>query len=60
VPYLIDVAKRANVSIATVYATFTGGSVSKGTRQRVLDAAQAVGYTYVPRRRKRPRGRRTG
>ena len=40
-----DVAKRAGVSRSAVSRTFTpGASVSEETRQRVMEAAQALGY----------------
>lgn len=40
-----DVAKLANVSQSAVSRTFTAGaSVSKATRERVLDAADKLGY----------------
>ena len=41
-----DVARKAGVSIATVSAALNGkGPVSEETRQRVADAAAAVGYS---------------
>jgi DNA-binding LacI/PurR family transcriptional regulator len=41
----IDVARLANVSQSAVSRTFTpGASVSDDTKQRVLDAAKALGY----------------
>lgn len=41
----IDVARLANVSQSAVSRTFTtGASVSEDTKQRVLDAAKALGY----------------
>lgn len=40
-----DVARRAGVSSSAVSRTFTpGASVSPGTRKRVLEAAEALGY----------------
>lgn len=40
-----DVAKKANVSAAAVSYVFSGkGRVSNETRERVLEAAQALGY----------------
>lgn len=49
-PRLIDVARRAGVSKATASRTFTGNAVvNEQTRQRVLEAARALGYTYRPR-----------
>jgi DNA-binding LacI/PurR family transcriptional regulator len=44
-PTIIDVARRAGVSKSVVSRVFTGqGSVGAGTRQRVLDAAEELGY----------------
>lgn len=41
----IDVARMANVSQSAVSRTFTpGASVSDDTKQRVLEAAQSLGY----------------
>jgi DNA-binding LacI/PurR family transcriptional regulator len=44
-PTAQDVAARAGVSVSAVSRTFTpGASVSKKTRERVLEAAAALGY----------------
>ena len=44
-PTIKDVAKEAGVSIATVsYVLNDSGAVSNGTRQRVLQAVQKLGY----------------
>jgi len=43
-PTIIDVAKAAGVSIATVSRTLNDGLVSARTRDRVMDAVQRLGY----------------
>ena len=44
-PTIRDVAKEANVSVATVsYVLNNSGSVSEETRQRVLQAVEKLGY----------------
>jgi len=44
-PTIKDVAKEASVSVATVsYVLNNSGSVSDGTRQRVLRAVEKLGY----------------
>ena len=46
---LADVAKASNVSPATVSLVLRGkAGVGQQTRQRVLDAAQALGYIHKP------------
>ncbi|MDR1851500.1 MAG: LacI family transcriptional regulator [Propionibacteriaceae bacterium] len=44
-PTLDDVAQLAGVSASTVSRTFSDGTVSPATRQRVLEAAEQLGYT---------------
>ncbi|KKB12619.1 hypothetical protein VE25_06825 [Devosia geojensis] len=45
-PTVQDVAARAGVSISAVSRAFTpGASISKKTKERVFDAANALGYT---------------
>jgi DNA-binding LacI/PurR family transcriptional regulator len=39
-----DVAKAAGVSVSVVSRTFSDGSVAEGTRERVREAARALGY----------------
>lgn len=39
-----DVAKAAGVSVSVVSRTFSEGSVAEGTRERVREAARALGY----------------
>ena len=41
---IIDVAKRAEVSVATVSRVLSGGSASAATRERVEAAARELGY----------------
>lgn len=44
-PTLADVAASAGVSVSTASLAFSGaGPIAAATRQRVLDAAQALGY----------------
>ncbi len=43
-PTVHDVARLARVSIATVSASFNSGPVREKTRDRILDAAQKLGY----------------
>lgn len=47
VPTIRDVASRAGVSIATVSRVLNGANhpVSEGTKRKVLEAAQALGFT---------------
>lgn len=45
-PTLLDVAEAAGVSLSTASLTFSGNKpVSEATRQRVLSAAESLGYT---------------
>jgi DNA-binding LacI/PurR family transcriptional regulator len=51
-PTIYDVAERAGVAPSTVSRAFAKpGRVSEATRQRVLAAAEEVGYVASPRRR---------
>ena len=44
-PTLADVAAHAGVSISTASIAFSDtGSIAEGTRARILDSAQALGY----------------
>jgi len=58
-PTLADVAEKAGVSASTASIAFSGtGPVSDATKQRVLDAAAALGYAGPdPRARSLRRGR---
>ncbi len=50
-PTIVDVARQAGVSIATVSRVLSGQSASETARQKVEEAAQEIGYqTTVPRR----------
>lgn len=43
-----DIAKKANVSTATVSRTFNGtGFVKKETQEAIMEAAQELGYVYT-------------
>jgi LacI family transcriptional regulator len=54
-PTLADVAARAGVTVPTVSKVLNSRTdVSAATRQRVMDAAAAVGYKGVPRGRPAP------
>lgn len=43
-PTVRDIARLANVSIATVSAAFNKGPVSESTRKKVFEAARKLGY----------------
>lgn len=52
-PTMTDVAKLAGVSqssVSLVLNRMTGARISEATRERVIDAAEAVGYRLAPRR----------
>lgn len=49
-PTIYDVAQRAGFAASTVSRAFTKpGRVSETTRQRVMDAADELGYVHIPR-----------
>lgn len=50
-PTIYDVAQRAGVAASTVSRAFNNpGRISESTRQRVLAAAEEIGYVATPRR----------
>ncbi len=53
---IVDVAKRAQVSVATVSRVLSGGSASLAARKKVEAAAQELGYRQQPSARKAEKG----
>ena len=49
---IIDVARQAGVSIATVSRVLSGGSASAAAREKVEAAARALGYHRAPAERR--------
>ncbi len=60
-PTLADVAAHAGVSISTASIAFSDtGSIAEGTRARILDSAQALGYAGPSALGRQLRSGRTG